>query len=429
MKGDAAGGRDLPGREPPDITGAGGAGFDNGGRVPADGLESGPEGNLQALSAALAAGFRILRVLAAVLGAAFLFSNIYWVPEGGVAVHTRMGAPLAGASGSAVRRPGGPYFALPFPIDRVLRYPTSMQQVAVENAFWLEGDETADAGGAVIRGESLRPGVHGSLITGDKNLVQGKWVVRYGLDYSARLPGADRRVLSFAAAVGTMAGARKLVRVLAEEAIVTVVAATSVADFVAGRIDHERIRRALQAKVDALGAGLKITGVSASTYQPPFALAGDFHAVTKAESEKALEIEKAVRYRISTLSETAGEHWETLLEKINAYELTQSGGDPDARDTVVAQIERLMLSGTLGGNVAQSLDGARSDKTRTIERAQAGVSRFNELLAAHRRDSVVLRETLRQEVLLRLFADPTAVVRFVPPAARLYLDADLDSNP
>lgn len=380
----------------------------------------------QAFSAALAAGFRILRILVAVLGTVFLFSNIYWVPEGVVALQCRMGMLVGETLGTAVRRPGGPYFAFPYPIDTVFRYPTTMQQVSVDNAFWVEGSESAASNDTAVRGESLQPGVHGSLITGDKNLVQGKWIVRFTLDYSARLPVSDRQVLSFARTIGNMEEARGLVRVLAEEAIVAAVAATPVADFVAGRVDHEQVRRTIQVKVDTLGTGLKISGVSASTYQPPFTLAGDFHAVTKAESEKALQIEKAVRYRISTLSEAAGEHWETLLEKINAYELTQAGEDADLRESAIEQIEILMKSGTLGGEVAQLLDQARTDKTRTIERARARASRFNELLEANLRDPAVLKETLRQEALRHLFMDPSSSVRFVPPGARLYLNADAD---
>lgn len=382
----------------------------------------------QSLAYALRAGFGILRVLAAVLGIAFFVSNIYWVPEGSVALQSRLGMLLGEKYGNAVRRPGGPYFACPYPIDRVTKYPTSLREVAVENAFWLEGDESDLGDGSMVRGESLRPGVHGSLITGDKNLVQGTWIVRFQLGSSGRGRGADRDIVSFARTVGTIGAANELVRVLAEEAIVTVVAGTKVADFVAGRIDHERVSGLIQAKLDSLGAGLRVTGVSASTYLPPYSLADDFQAVTRAESEKALQIEKAVRYRISTLSEVAGEQWELLLEHLNAYELTRSDGDPQARRRSLKRAEELVLSGMLGGQVAQQLDRARTDKTRTIERARAAALRFDELLPAYRRDPLVLKEQLRQEALAQLYADPTSRVHISPSKTRVFLNMESNDN-
>lgn len=384
--------------------------------------------SVASLSIALHKGFSILRLVTALLGLAFLFSNIYWVPEGSIAVHSRFGTLVGEKSGKPVRTPGGPYFAFPFPIDKIVRYPTSMQQVDLTRAFWLQGDETGARGSAALRGESFRPGVHGSLITGDKNLVQGTWTVRYQIDYSSRSKSQSRNVIAFARNLGSLQRAEEIIQILAQEAILAEVARTTVADFVAGRVNHEAIRIALQDKMTFLESGVRITGVSASRYHPPDGLADDFQAVTQAESEKGLEIEKAVRYRISTLSEVAGDQWEYLLQLLNEHQLTSEQPESHAQDAAFARVESLMVSGVLGGEVAQLVDNARTDKTGTIQRARARASRFTQLLPSYRRDPRVLKEQLRQDVLTELYSDPTSRVLLSPSSARLLLNTQTNQN-
>lgn len=72
-----------------------------------------------------------------ILALIFLFSNIYWVEEGQVAIHTRFGRILEKGNHCTVM-PRGPYFALPYPIDRIIRIPTGIGKVAVDKAFWVE---------------------------------------------------------------------------------------------------------------------------------------------------------------------------------------------------------------------------------------------------------------------------------------------------
>jgi regulator of protease activity HflC (stomatin/prohibitin superfamily) len=91
-------------------------------------------GHVESISIALKSGFFILKFLMIILGAAFLLSNIFWVPEGFVAVQTRFGS-FVGPSGKMVIKPGGPYFALPYPIDNVIKIPTTIANIKSENTF------------------------------------------------------------------------------------------------------------------------------------------------------------------------------------------------------------------------------------------------------------------------------------------------------
>jgi regulator of protease activity HflC (stomatin/prohibitin superfamily) len=186
---------------------------------------AGLKSSAQYFGTALGVGFRLVRVLMLLLGVLFLFSNVYWVPEGTVAIQTRFGR-IVGGRRAVVRGPGGPHWALPHPIERVTRIPSTVQHLSIQRPFhgeklWTELSGRGNAGTA-----SLVPGRDGSLVTGDQNLVQGTWDVRYRLDYT---PGESAPgVADFARNVGSMALASNLVQRETEAAVVRIVAGTSV---------------------------------------------------------------------------------------------------------------------------------------------------------------------------------------------------------
>ncbi|BBO93045.1 hypothetical protein DSCOOX_62250 [Desulfosarcina ovata subsp. ovata] len=376
--------------------------------------------SLDSLSRALGVGFRILRVLMVVLAIMFCFSNIYWIPEGMVAVQTRFGR-IVGDKDAAVRLPGGPYLAIPYPVDNIVRIPTGIRKVAVFNAFWSETDTFASTIDDRPETESLRPGVHGSLLTADKNIVQGIWIVHYKLD-----GGGDARsraaAVDFVRHVGSMERAGEIIRRVAQSAIVRVIAQTEVADFVAGKIDNPAIKHLITTRLDQLHAGLTVTGVTASQYAVPKILMGDFQAVNQAESQKALSIEKASRRRVSTLSELAGSGWQDLLEAIEAHEQALEKGDRAAEKAAFGAAKDILLAGDVGGTVRQMRDEAKSEKTATIQRARAAAARFTKLLPEYDQHGEILKAQLVQDSIRKIWSDITVDALYVPPGQKLVLD-------
>ncbi len=352
----------------------------------------------------------MIRLMLLVLGAVFFASNIFWVPEGAIAVQSRFGE-LSGSDGRTIRQPGGPYLALPYPLHRIERLETTIQSVQIKNAFFLK------EGSTVKYNDGFIPGVHGSLITADKNLVQGTWTVDYRIDFSPHSAQTTNPIELFLEKVGNYDNAADLVRTFAEQAIVTVVAATTVEDFVNGKIDPDAIQANIQKKLDRIGAGLIITGVAATSYFPPHTLTRDFQMVTQAESEKAQQIEQAMRYRISQLSEAAGEKWEDILEMLNSGLPNQHNGGLDC-------LQEPALLEILGGHAAQTVDRARTEKTQTIEKAGADVARFLSLLPSYRNDPSVLKTQLFQDALQDIVSDPTTRIHHLPSGARLFMQND-----
>jgi len=376
--------------------------------------------SLDSLSRAIGVGFRVLRILMVVLAVVFFFSNIYWVPEGSVAVQTRFGK-IVGDRGAAVRLPGGPYLAFPYPMDKIVRIPSGIQKVTISKAFWSETEPIIATVDDRPETESLRPGVHGSLLTADKNIVQGIWTVHYKVGTGGDT-GSAATAANFVRHVGSMERAAEIIRRVAQSATVRVAAQTEVADFVAGNIDNQAIKRFIAARLNRLHTGLTVTGVTASQYAVPKKLVADFQAVNQAESEKALSIEKASRQRVSTLNELAGSGWQELLEAIESHEQALETGNRTAEETAFETARNILLAGDVGGAVGQMLDEAKSEKTATIQRTRVATTRVMELFPEYEKNPEVLKTQLVQDALRKVWSSISVEAFYLPSGQKLVLD-------
>lgn len=382
---------------------------------------TGAVSSLESLTGALKVGFRLLRILMVVLAVVFLFSNIFWVPEGCVAVQSRLGR-IVGNETASVRPPGGPYLAFPYPVDTIARIPTTIQKLTLYNAFWSETDTFEPVIDDRPESRGLRPGVHGSLVTADKNLVQGVWIIHYKLDYTVGDPNTASAVTRFIQNVGTLDRAEEIIRRTAQSAIVRVVSGTLVSDFVSGNIDNARIREIIAERLTALDTGIHITSVSAGKYAAPKVLMPDFEAVSQAESQKALAIEQASRRRVSTLNELAGSEWQVLLDAIETYEAALRRDDKILAQAAYEAAGSIFLSSEVGGAVKQMLDEARSEKTAAIQRTRAAVARFTELLPAYEKTGLVFESQLIQDTVKEIWSSISVDALYIPKERRFYLN-------
>ncbi len=377
----------------------------------------------QSASFAMRTGFLVLRVAMILLALYFLFHNIYWVSEGYVAVQTRFGA-IVNKATHPVRLPGGPYFALPSPLDNTYKIPTTVQTVTLDQAFYVErsGDDAPTR--RVHAPSAFIPSRDGSLITSDKNIVQGVWTIHYRIGNPAHtITKKDTDILNFISHVSSLDDAKKIVRRIAHNAIIAVIAQTPVSDYVAGRIDNVLIKRFMTRELARIHCGIFITNVSSSKYMPPQVLDDDFQAVNKAQSEKALDMEKAVRNRVSTLSEMAGENWEELLTIIREYENAAALGSQSA-DSAFKRVEAYLLSGQTGGYAAQLCEQARLEKTAAIEKTRSKSARFEKLLVSYRRNPSLFTDQMLQEALADIWESPHTKTIYTPAGKTLFLEMD-----
>jgi regulator of protease activity HflC (stomatin/prohibitin superfamily) len=289
-----------------------------------------------ALFGALAATIKLLRWLLAALVAIYLCSGITRVAPHEDALVYRLGK---------LQReihPPGLCFALPPPIDRVVRIPTRTQHELFLNA-WAP-DETATpaatpmpggpgapqmpasllailpaanvgfAGSAPPAGKGLHPVFDGYSLTGDANIVQARLTVRY------------RITDPFAYASSTQPESRTpLIDAALFDAATRTLAATKIDEALGAGLEtfRSRVRDLAQQRIDALKLGIEMVAFEVNAITPPQATATAFSDVTSAQVEARTTLEQARTYRAQTMPRAESDAFRTRQQATaDARELT-----------------------------------------------------------------------------------------------------------
>jgi regulator of protease activity HflC (stomatin/prohibitin superfamily) len=395
----------------------------------------------RALAEALRLSFGALKLVMIVLVAAYVLSGAFMVQEGQVALRLRLGR----ADGLAYE-PGGPYFAWPAPIDRVIVVPTTLQQVVLDESFWFfrpPGREALQLDEMTYESQ-LTPGVDGSLLTGDRNIVHAQWTVNYRIlkaDAARFLhavgladplhDAADPAYRRLPADRKPMHRAEKLVRWTAEQAIVRVTAHTTADDVVRSNVDRDRIRALVQQRLDALRSGITVTEVLLQRPTPPLAVRAAFAQVSQAEGEKARRIEEARKNAAAILNKVAGSGYAQLVAAIDEYEAARLRDDRDAAEQADRRIADLMNPADprklVGGEVATMLGEALAYERRAEQSILAQVDQFQRLLPAYRDNPRIVIDRLAQDARQEILSGDVETI-YLPsdPAKQLVLDFNRD---
>ena len=292
-----------------------------------------PDPGQQSLADALQFSFVALKAIMVLLLIGYAFSGVFPVDEQEVAVRLRFGEIV----GEDRIYQQGWHFGLPVPIEDRVEVSTASQTVTVRDAFWYELTENQETLTRAERAQQitqpLNPEVDGSLLTGDANIVHGRFTAAF------RVPGDDAEaVINFVQNVGDMDRARELVLAAVEQGAVYAAAQSTADDFI-NNAERVRIlaRQRAQQVLDAMQTGLRIDTLSATTDMPN-AVIQAFNAVSEAESQRGKLIDEARQEATQTLGATAGEAAEGLFDLVRAYELARS-----AQDQVLApQLDALL---------------------------------------------------------------------------------------
>jgi len=352
------------------------------------------------LEAVLKNTFGIMKYVMLLMAIAFSLSGLYFVDEGSIAVHTRFGR-IVGPQGSQTVGPGGPYFALPSPLDEIRVAPTSLQEVSLQDAFWFR--EAANEADLPLEQRtilhSLAPETHGSLLTGDKNIVHARWSVSFRITYDQDAEDA----LLFFENVGSMTRARELVSDVVQRAAVRAVGGIRVEDFYRGDIDTAAIQSKAQSELDRMRTGLTIMAVSLKDRTVPLVTLRAFQAAGQAESEKTRQIEKARQERARILNQAAGAGYEQLLTALDAYERIRAEGDAEAIRSSEAEIDDLLLSDRTGGSASSMIRSSMTARTRTVEFVRGASQRFLAMLDLYNENPSLYRSRQIQDTIQRIF--------------------------
>ncbi|MCC6579886.1 MAG: hypothetical protein IT440_05545 [Phycisphaeraceae bacterium] len=376
----------------------------------------------QALADALRVSFTVLKVVMLVLVVLYLVSNVFSVKTQENAVRLRFGKIVG-----EVLPAGGPYFALPYPIEQVIRIPTSIRTVTINDGFWFQTQRTPTGQTLdVMQGQPgpLNPEKDGSLLTADANIVHTQWSVTYRID--------DPK--AFIASLGTPQDADLLVQRTSEQAIVHAVARLTSDELLKGITNEQTAKGIAAASLAQLKAGIRIETMSMTHHTVPLATRDAFQAVLNAESEKGQLIEAAQQERARILGETAGESHDALLKVIERYEKTSEDGTMDAAKLVAidAQINATFTDlkiddRIVGGKVAEVANSAKSYRTSVVEQVRAEADRFGKLLDEYRKNPRIVESRLWQGTREEILGSKQVETFYVSPG-QLYLEMNRDPS-
>jgi len=322
----------------------------------------------------------------------FIVSGFYSVDEGNIAIHLRFGE-ILGENEKGVVSPGGPYFALPYPLDEIVYLPTTIQEVSLEDAFWM-GDPLG------IDYNKLDPKINGYLLTGDKNIVHA-WV---SASFQIRADQKTQSIVNpilFYKNIGNIENAKKFVLKIVENALVTFVSSQTIDDFYSGNIDYEMLKNLVQDHLDILNSGISLLKVSIQKRSVPSFLLDDFKAVNRAESEKAQAIEIAEKERADKLNQLAGSFYNEIIKSI--YLFVEKEGMHAKTDQKNSLFNNLFENIVLGGEVSQILEGARTYRNQTLNELKTFHDRLEKLKEAYEENPSLFKERHFQQVLETIF--------------------------
>lgn len=366
----------------------------------------------RSLSEALLLSFRLLKGIMILLIAGYLFSGTYSVDANEEAVVMRLGK-----LDEEPEQPGL-HWSPPFPIAERHLVRVKEKKVLALDSFWFrvaDEDKAKLVSELQARAGGLEPGVDGSLMTGDRNLVHLKLQVHYYIDDSV------------AYVRGLMAGRQALESAIAgavDSATIAAVAAVDVDEILRGQVEQImlQVKQRAQKTLDALGCGIRLDSVIAVLKTWPLQTSPAFIRVQQAENEKLQRIEEANGEARKTLNAAAGPGHRVIAERIRQYEQASQAGENARAEQLDAEIVDL-LETVASGEAARVLSEAKSYKAGIVQEVQAAAKLFGDLLPQYRENPSLVRRNLwleaRREVFSNLsveqiyLPDSTAEVRIV----------------
>lgn len=319
-------------------------------------------------------------------------------------------------------------------------------QPVIREAFWLglSREERSEPFERVNRRitQGLVPGEDGSVITADSNLAHTRWQVTYIISDPMRL---ESRILD------SENGVDPLVRRCVERGVVRACAGTGLDDIIQSRDQlNYRVKAYAQEMLDTLDCGIVIQSANCIEARPPRQILESYEGVSQAWAEAHKAIETATDEATRVMNKVAGRQHRQLAALIRVYESVYDGLEPDEADLailetvygedrtavafrldtperVLAEIDSVLTSPDVAGTVAEIINGARSESTNIVTRAQEGWQRYMAYRDRYRQDPALVIYTLWADTLSRIYSGDLEI--FAVPSNMKELDLWINRDP
>lgn len=355
----------------------------------------------QSLADALRVSFTVLKWAMVVLLVIYLFTGIFRVEEQQRAVRLQFGK----MTGDPMVYEPGWYFGLPYPIEQKIFVPVAPRTISLANQYWFESrgsgqtlDEQAAGAGP------LNPERDGSLLTGDANIVHGRFEVTYVITDPA----------AYVSNVGNLAKADVLVRSVAEQGVVFAIAQSEADAVIRNQFSRLAAVSRMQEVLDAMQTGITIReqNFALTDRTMPLPVRAAYQAVINAESERGRLVEVARQQRTSILNAAAGEAHDQLFNLVLAYEMAAAAGQDEQAEALSQAIDEAFDSLSveteagailpIGGEAATIINQAHTYSTQTVQQIKTERNTFESLLEQYRQSPELVRsqlwETTRQAI-------------------------------
>lgn len=370
----------------------------------------------QSLADALRLSFLILKLIMAAVLILFLASGFFTVEPNEQALVLVFGN-VQGQGEDRIKQPGY-HWTFPEPISEIIRIPVKeIRSLPIRSFWYFETEQEKLAGGKKVAYGGLNPIQDGYCLTrnepitqlkgSDYNIVHTEWTVTYSIGSPVRFfenvyiqtrkPGesfmevAARTVHPLIESLTSDAIVSTLVRYSLDEALTSL---TGISD---------RVRRALQSKLDAIESGIQIDDVRINRTNWPLQVDDAFQASSQAVNKSEQAIVDARAYKEKLLTDAGGPRAEELLAKLR---------DPTLTDE---QIEELIHQ--MGGRVQGILAEAWAYRTRIEQDAKAAADYLKSLLPEYRKRPALVLQKLYQDAVEEILQQVDETI-FVPPAGQ-----------
>jgi len=257
----------------------------------------------------------------------YLFSGVTAVGTDEVALVLRFGRIVGDSPGEQVHS-AGLLWALPRPIDEVVRVPTGRVHEVEIADLWRapQGEEEWRQ-----PSQSIDPEREGYCLTGDRNLVQLYLLARY-------------RVIDPIAYALLQADPHALLRDVVQAEAVRATGRESIDSVLSeGRkVLGSTVRTEAQERLDEVASGLELIAVEIAEFAPPLAVVPAFVEVNTAFIESRQIYVDAERYRETEIPKAESERDQMLFDaRIDAANaIADANGEAEAFGALVAEHEK-----------------------------------------------------------------------------------------
>lgn len=371
----------------------------------------------QSLADALRLSYRILTLIMIVLFGLFLLSGFQTVDESQAGVRIKFGEIVVDDTGQAALDPGIHLSLLPYPAGEFILF-NQTQTIQLNDEFFprIQGGTVQQAIESTITPNRLGPGIDGSLLTADDGIAHMQLTVTYEIVDPVQFLTAMR-----------IEQASKFVRLAMQRAAVMVAAESTVDRMLKEQetIGGE-IGRKAQELLTTIDSGIQLRNVQATDIKPPFFVVRTFNDLQNAINQAGTRRSEGVQRRDTELNRTAGPGSRQLLQLIAEYEAAVEAvkEDPSKVSEMEAALDRVdefLVSEQMAGDVAKSINAARSYRTQIEARLRTDVERFKGLLPTYRRNPSLVVQKLVADTYRRVLSNPDVEQFIVPTDAKSYM--------